>query len=385
MASDTARLEILLAKVSELERRDAVKSHKIADLERRMAERPAVAPAAPPLSEADVDAALRSLGERLNGTQPTGHYFNVRFRQYEWAVRNVKQLGYELALLLAEKNGLGREVPAPPATDLKSKVCTQADCDSDWFAFWMREMAGRAYYHRKLWEFTYIAQALWQHGKLKPGLRGLGFGCGTEPLPSLFAKHGAMIVATDLDPERPEARGWADTKQHAARVEALRRTSICPDPARLDNISLRFVDMNDIPVDFNGGFDFCWSACALEHLGSIEKGLAFIEHSLGTLRPGGVAVHTTEYNLEQQGGTIDDWSTVLYQRRHLEAFVSRLTAKGYRVAPLDLDPGDGVMDKFVDIPPFEGAYYAEPLNWAHLRLCGDGFACTSVGLIVAKP
>jgi hypothetical protein len=120
-------------------------------------------------------------------------------------------------------------------------------------------------------------------------------------------------------------------------------------------------------------------------LGSIEKGFAFIEASLGTLRPGGVAVHTTEYNLEQDGGTIDNWSTVLYQRKHIESFVERLRIKGYRVEPLDLDPGNGVMDKYVDIPPFEGGYYVQERNTAHLKLCADGFPCTSVGVIITIP
>ena len=41
----------------------------------------------------------------------------------------------------------------------------------------------------------------------------------------------------------------------------------------------------------------------IDRIGSIELGLQFIENSMATLRPGGVAVHTTEFNLED-GETI---------------------------------------------------------------------------------
>jgi 2-polyprenyl-3-methyl-5-hydroxy-6-metoxy-1,4-benzoquinol methylase len=352
---------------------------RVADLERRLAEQQSR-----PLSEIEIDAALHSLGRSLDSdNHPHNTYLNARFRQYEWAMRNVKQLGYEMGRLLAEKNGLGRYVASPPKTELKSSLCTQADCDSDWFAFWMREIKATPYYHRKLWEFAYIAQALYQKGKMAPGMRGLGFGCGHEPMPSLLAKYGAQVMATDLHPDRPEAQGWASSDQHAAQIEAIQLLDICPDKNLLANISFRFVDMNDIPADLGGQFDFCWSACALEHLGSINNGLAFIENSLKTLKPGGIAVHTTEFNLED-GETLDNWPTVLFQCRHFEDFAAHLVSKGHTVEPLDFNPGNSPMDRFVDIPPFDGGYYASELNWAHLRLCGDGFPCTSVGIIITK-
>ena len=56
----------------------------------------------------------------------------------------------------------------------------------------------------------------------------------------------------------------------------------------------RAVDMNDIPPDLRG-FDFTWSSCALEHLGTLRAGADFVVEQMTCLRPGGVAVHTTEY------------------------------------------------------------------------------------------
>ena len=331
----------------------------------------------------DLDRGLRGLAQRVVGDHPQMSYFNERLRTYEFAILNIKQLGFELGRMLADTN-LQREVKSPPSTVLKSSLCVQSDIESDWFAFWCREMKVAPIYHRKLWELCYICQAIWTAGKFAPGLTGLGFGCGNEPLPSVFAKYGAYPLATDLDPSRPEAKDWRETSQHGDSVEGFRNRDICADEQLLRNITYRPVDMNDIPYDLDGRFDFCWSSCALEHLGSIEKGLAFMENSLRTLKPGGVAVHTTEFNLED-GDTIDNWGTVLFQKRHFVEFGGRLRSRGFQVAPLEFNPGDQILDGFVDIPPWghDAVRLSSPA--AHLKLCVDGFPCTSIGLIIQAP
>jgi cyclopropane fatty-acyl-phospholipid synthase-like methyltransferase len=119
------------------------------------------------------------------------------------------------------------------------------------------------------------------------------------------------VLATDLDSTRPETKLWRQTNEYAGTVEALRRSDICPDQVLLANIEFQPIDMNALPRRLEGQFDFCWSACALEHLGSLENGIKFIENSLRMLKPGGVAVHTTEFTLSR-GDTIDHEPTVLY-------------------------------------------------------------------------
>ncbi len=117
-----------------------------------------------------------------------------------------------------------------------------------------------------------------------------------EPLAALFADAGMEVVATDLDAERAEQMGWSAAGQHARNIQSLNAAGLCP-PDRFDALaSHRVVDMNNIPSDLKD-FDLCWSSCALEHLGSIRQGLKFIEKSLETLRPGGLAIHTTELNI----------------------------------------------------------------------------------------
>ncbi len=142
--------------------------------------------------------------------------------------------------------------------------------------------------------------------------------------------------------------------------------------------------MNSIPCDLDGQFDFCWSACALEHLGSLANGLSFVESSLRTLKPGGVAVHTTEFTLDE-GETIDNYPTVLYQARHLIEFAEDMRNKGYEVAEYDFSAGSGILDRFVDLPPWWHEHYIPAQHHAHLKLSVDGFTCTSMGMIIKKP
>lgn len=335
-------------------------------------------------NQESLDDALRSLGARTMGTVPNLTHFGRRFADYEVAMLNVKNLGYALARALGE-NLQARKVSRPPQQALASKPCTQTDMESDWVAYWARELKSPVRYHRKLWEFCYIAHALWQSGKLKPGNSGLGFGCGDEPLVGLFAKLGAKVLASDKPSKEGEAQHWPVAGDD---IEAYRAHygEICPTPELRRNIDFRRVDMRAIPPELEGQFDFCWSACALEHLGTIEKGLDFIEASLRTLKPGGVAVHTTEFNLDDSQ-TIDNWATVLFQRKHFQGLAERLQRKGYRVAPMDFNPGDGFLDGFVDIPPWSHSEHpvksGEPD--AHLKLSLDGFICTSFGITVSAP
>src|SRR5262249_36932792 len=145
--------------------------------------------------------------------------------------------------------------------------------------------------HRKHWEFFYVCQALHERSMLLHGRSGLGFGVGREPLPALFASLGCIITATDQAPDAALKAGWQETGQHADSLSALERPDICSVPYFRERVTFETVDMNEIPFRFENRFDFCWSACCLEHLGSLEHGLRFVESSIKTLKIGGVAVH----------------------------------------------------------------------------------------------
>ena len=192
---------------------------------------------------------------------------------------------------------------------------------------------------------------------------------------------------TDLDPTSTAARGWIDTDQHTS-LDMVFQPHLVSREQFDRHVTLRYVDMNSIPTDLCD-YDFCWSICALEHIGTIQKGLDFIEGSLRTLRPGGLAIHTTEFNFLNDEQTIDDWPTVLFQKQHFRSLTERLERQGHRVASLDFDFGDKPLDKFIDVPPYQYNWTDEQReSWRtdtyHLKVSIDGFACTCFGIIIQK-
>lgn len=256
-----------------------------------------------------------------------------------------------------------------------SQMCTAAQFDEPDYHRWLERMHRPMHRHRKQWEFVYVCRMLEHMGMLQPQFRGIGFGCGIEPLPAVFASYDIFVTASDLSAEDPRAQGWFDTGQHLQSLAELRDASIVPDALFDERVEYRSIDMNNIVTERND-YDFCWSSCALEHLGSIENGLAFIERSLDVLRPGGVAVHTTELNLTSNRKTLDNMGTVLFRRKDIESLATRLAAKGHEIVPITFDLGDHVDDGFVDVPP-----YASDV---HLKLALREFVTTSFGIAIRK-
>ena len=255
-----------------------------------------------------------------------------------------------------------------------SQACTQAQMEEVHYTRWCNEIQEVPRSHRKQWEFCYILRALEHHGMLKPGQRGLGFGVGEEPLTAAMAVRGVQVLATDLAADEAKEKGWVDTDQHARNKEMLNTRGICSPDIFDEMVEFRHADMNAI----DGGlkdFHFCWSACALEHLGSIELGLQFIENSIECLRPGGIAVHTTEFNCLSDEETLDNDSTVLFRRRDLLLLADRLSANGHEII-FNFNLGDQPLDQHIDVPPYSANN--------HLKLALAGFVSTSFGIVVIK-
>lgn len=229
--------------------------------------------------------------------------------------------------------------------------------------------------HRKMWEWLFICEALHRGGMLTPGRRGVGFGVGREPLVALFAGMGCEIVATDLDPDRARAAGWTESGQeYTGGLAGLNDAGLCPPDEFERRVRYRHVDMNHVPQDLRG-FDFAWSSCAFEHLGTLGAGADFVVRQMDCVVPGGMAVHTTELNLSSDEDTVASGATVLYRRRDVRELVARLRRLGY-VIECDLTEGDAPEDVHVDMPPFSDT---------HLRTRLGEFVTTSVGLVIGKP
>jgi hypothetical protein len=260
---------------------------------------------------------------------------------------------------------------------MKSQFCTQERLSSTLYQDWAKVFGTPNHMHRKIWEWVFISEALHSSGMLAPGKLGLGFAVGSEPLTSVFASRGAKIVATDLDTRHAKKKGWLKHNEHAANKTALNQRGLCNEADFNRLVDFQFADMNSIPSELEGGFDFNWSACAFEHLGSIQHGIDFVCNAMGVLKPGGVAVHTTEFNVCSDDDTVETGGTVIYRRRDIQSLIDRLTREGYHVAEMDWSFGTQPLDYYVDLPPYK--------QDVHLKLMLGKYVTTSVGLIVRKP
>ena len=268
-----------------------------------------------------------------------------------------------------------QDMPEPTLWGAVSQACTQAQMEEMHYTYWCKEIREEPRMHRKQWEFCYILQALKNHDMLMPGRRGLGFGVGLEPLAAVFADRGAEVLGTDLEPDHAHDAGWVKTAQHAHNKAAMNERGIC-DPAQFDKlVDFRFMDMNAIDPDLHGQFDFVWSACAFEHLGSILNGLEFVVNSVKCLKPGGVAVHTTEFNCTSDDETLDNAGTVLFRKRDFLLLERRLKQMG-AVMEFNFNLGQQPLDLHIDTPPYSVD--------EHLKLQIQRWAVTSFGLIIRK-
>lgn len=257
-----------------------------------------------------------------------------------------------------------------------SMICNRSFFDYPFFQYWMNELHENVFYHRKQWEIVYVAQALYERGMLNPGKKGVVFGVGTESLPSLFISKGCDILATDLSKENSASKQWINTKQHISNnIKELNYPNICDEKTFIEHISYQDVDMNSIPEDIVN-YDFCWSTCAFEHLGSIRNGLDFVKNSLKTLKPGGIAVHTTEYNLSSNDKTLESEYLSIFRKQDIELLIKELEADGHYVYPMDWNLGSNIIDNYIDLPPYQFK--------VHLRLEIDKYVTTSIGLIIQK-
>lgn len=234
----------------------------------------------------------------------------------------------------------------------------------------------RPTWHRKQWEYVFILHHLEMAGMLMPGRRAVGFGVGIEPLPSAFARFGVEVVGTDAPEEIGEAAGWVAGNEHSKKLSDMRCAWI-PEDLFESRVSYQPCDMNNIDPGI-AGFDFTWSSCCFEHLGTIGKGLDFVRNSVEKcLKVGGIAVHTTELNMSSDVDTVEESvETVLYRKSDLTAFLDEMRSRGHAVTPLVIGPNAHALDFHVDVPP----YSQNP----HLRLLLAGYVTTSVGLVIRR-
>tara|TARA_B110000879_G_C11179535_1_gene517634 strand:+ start:2083 stop:2913 length:831 start_codon:yes stop_codon:yes gene_type:complete len=246
---------------------------------------------------------------------------------------------------------------------------------------------------RKQWEFFVIQHQLHTHLNTFEQKNGIGFAVGSEILLPYFIKKGAKIIGTDLDPNHENSKDWIDTNQHLSNNIDLQQ--IIDKPTFDANFTMDYVDMNNIPAKYlQNMFDFTWSSCALEHLGSIDNGLNFIINSLKCLKSGGIAVHTTEFNLSSEIQHCNHKSSSIYSKFDILNLKNKLEIMGYIVKPIQFDRENNSINNYVDYYPYCSGkdvslcneIMKNPKGKAHLNLfLHNKYVSTSVFIVIIKP
>lgn len=282
---------------------------------------------------------------------------------------------------------------------MRSMLCRQEHFSSTWYRVWRERIASGApkltherqavwgavwdgmtnqkTMHRKLWEWCAISQALYERGMLDAGRSGIGFAVGVEPLASLFAASGVRLVASDFHDVTAHS-GWLETGQLGDALESIHWPGILAFSDFCDRVTFQAIDMRDLSQVTNEEFDFCWSSCSFEHLGSLEAGLKFLIDSLECLKPGGISVHTTEFNVSSNSDTIEVGDSVIYRKRDIQALDLRLRRYGCAIEKIDFDAGADQYDLAFDYPPF----YSHGRQ--HLKLKIGDYISTSMLIIIRK-
>lgn len=191
--------------------------------------------------------------------------------------------------------------PQPAATfetaDLAlNKVCRLSDSANP---LWRQGFADLGFpdaparFHRKVWEFNQTLYGLRKLGRLTPGSVALGIGCGHEELMYFLANRIARVVATDLyEGSYLGGESDADVLEHPAKY--------APFNFREDHLEVR--RMNGLALDAaDGSFDFAFCLSSIEHFGTVRDKRQAFREMFRVLKPGGVAVVTTEVVLNRLG------------------------------------------------------------------------------------
>jgi SAM-dependent methyltransferase len=191
--------------------------------------------------------------------------------------------------------------PAPAASfdpqDLPlNKVCRVSDAANPSWRRGYEDLGfpdDPARFHRKIWEFNQTLFGLRALRRLAPDAVALGIGCGHEELMYFLANRVARVVATDLyEGAYIGGESDADVLEYPEKYAPFRYRRDHLEVRRMNGLSLEAVDAS---------FDFAFCLSSIEHFGSRADKLQALREMFRVLRPGGVAVVTTEVILNRLG------------------------------------------------------------------------------------
>ena len=262
-----------------------------------------------------------------------------------------------------------------------SKICDAADWfDQDFQRIVAEELREPAKFHRKQWEFAMIYMALENLGYLKNDKLGLSMGGGCERVLYSIANKVKKLYVTDL---YSSDNDW-DTARTSDPNDFIKLNKPFEvDDSRFEAIRM---DMRDLKFQ-DDTFDFCYSSCAVEHIGDYKDFITHLNEVHRVLKDGGIYVLTTEFLFTDQ--TIKDEHNYYFS----PSFLSNLILNS-NLAPV-ADPLIELTEHNINMPlPSRPVNYlcpgrsgTEPLfaqNIPHVILMRGKHPFTSVSLILKK-
>ncbi|MCP2520851.1 methyltransferase domain-containing protein [Candidatus Aminicenantes bacterium AC-708-M15] len=173
-----------------------------------------------------------------------------------------------------------------------NKICQVADLENEEWQNVLKEIKckiDKNDFHRKIWEYVQIIYCLKKLKSLTPQSICLAIGAGREPILYYLTYKVKKVYGIDLyegiffgredEPDIPTSVG-----------------KYAPFPYREDKLCLMRMDALNLEFPDNF-FDFIFSASSIEHFGNKRKILRAVKEMYRVLKPGGVAVITTELKL----------------------------------------------------------------------------------------
>lgn len=195
-----------------------------------------------------------------------------------------------------------------------SKVCDAADWfDSDFQHIIKHELREPARFHRKQWEFAKIFQALQKHGLLQEDKIGLSVGGGNERILYSIANHVKKLIVTDLYS--------TETMWDCAKTDDPDTFIKMNKPFEVDDSRITAIPMDMRKLYFGDNtFDFCYSSCAIEHIGTFDDFVQHFNEVNRCLKEGGYYIFTTEFHFGEE--TIESPNNYIFSPEYLEKIIA---------------------------------------------------------------
>jgi SAM-dependent methyltransferase len=211
----------------------------------------------------------------------------------------------------------------------------------------LQKLSSEGFIHRKDWEWALGIIAMRRFGKLNEKSTAIGVGSGTEPVPFYLANKVKHVYATDLYGQND---GW---KRAAPSDFPENPKKYATFPYKED--ALTVLRMDGTRLDFpSESFDIAFSFSSIEHFGGDRKNHSGALRSLKeierVLKPGGLAVITTEYIIN------DKEHPEFFNRRTIYSDLIDKLERLKLVEPIDLRITSKTLDTVID-------FFTIDVNW----------------------